>query len=228
MDRRRPQKVELLVEVPNVVSFSSLQPQTAEQNIDIPVPRTRGDHEGLQGFLPGQVSSRRTVEQFVDIPVPGEGPDYGRLQDFHPGQGHTQRSAAQNPVPGGKRATGGPEGSVPGQSSSAFRGAARRGFHQGFFPEQSPAACVGGQQDFLLEQMQQRLLQFLKVLLQHQFQHLMLELTSLVTVSRALSPDRVQQRIVEQTLVPGVSARASSRRTRVRLWRWVHVRALTG
>ena len=37
-----PQTAEQLVEVPTVVSFSSLQ-QTAEQSTDIPVPRTRGD-----------------------------------------------------------------------------------------------------------------------------------------------------------------------------------------
>ena len=47
-----PQKVEQLVEVPTVVSYSSLQQQTVEQTIDIPVPRTRGDHGGLQDFLP--------------------------------------------------------------------------------------------------------------------------------------------------------------------------------
>ena len=44
-----PQTAEQLVEVPTVVSFSSLQ-QTAEQTIDIPVSRTRGDRGGLQGF----------------------------------------------------------------------------------------------------------------------------------------------------------------------------------
>ena len=37
-----PQTVEQLVEVPTVVSFSSLQQSTAEQFIDIPVPRLGG------------------------------------------------------------------------------------------------------------------------------------------------------------------------------------------
>ena len=69
VDRRRPQKVEVLT----VVSYSSMQQQTAEQMIDIPVPRTRGDRGGLQGFPPRQ-GSQRTVEQIVDIPVPGGGP----------------------------------------------------------------------------------------------------------------------------------------------------------
>ena len=50
--RRRPQRAEQLVEVPTVVSLSSLQQQSAEQIIDIPVPGTRGDRGGLQGFLP--------------------------------------------------------------------------------------------------------------------------------------------------------------------------------
>ena len=49
--------------------------------IDIPVPRTRGDHGGLQGFPPRQGSLQRTVEQAVDIPVGGG------LQDFLPDPG---------------------------------------------------------------------------------------------------------------------------------------------
>ena len=124
--------------------------------------------------------------------------DYGRLPGFHPGQGPTQRSAAQNvdiPVPGGKRAIGGPQGSVPGQSSSPFRAAARRGVHQGFLPEQSSAAISGGQQGSAPGQ------------------------TSTPQVGahvrgvrlQSLSPDRVQQRLVEQTFALGVSARAYSR-----------------
>ena len=39
---RCPQKAEQLVEVPTIVSFSSLQQQTAEQIIDIPVPGRGG------------------------------------------------------------------------------------------------------------------------------------------------------------------------------------------
>ena len=54
---RCPQKAEQLVEVLTVVSCSSLQQQSAEQNVDIPVPGTRGDHGGLQGFHPRQSST---------------------------------------------------------------------------------------------------------------------------------------------------------------------------
>ena len=54
VDRRLPQNAEQLVGVPTVTSLSSLQQETAEQIIDIPVPRTRGDLGGLQDFLPDQ------------------------------------------------------------------------------------------------------------------------------------------------------------------------------
>ena len=66
--------VEQLVEVPTILSYSSLQ-RTMEQHVDIPVP-----HGRVQGSLPGQSSttissgirvSERTVEQIVDIPSSG-------------------------------------------------------------------------------------------------------------------------------------------------------------
>ena len=47
-----PQMVEQLVEVPTVLTLSSLQ-QTAEQIVDIPVPRGR-DRRRLQSSLPRQ------------------------------------------------------------------------------------------------------------------------------------------------------------------------------
>ena len=82
-----PQLAEQLVEVPTIVSYSSLQ-RNMEQNVDIPVPGRGGRSSGLQGFLPEQGStatrsskkdiSERTVEQIVDIPG-------GGLQDFRPG-----------------------------------------------------------------------------------------------------------------------------------------------
>ena len=56
-----PQTAEQLVEVPTAVSFSSLQ-QTAEQVIDIPVPRTRGNRGGLQSFF-SRTKVRRSVLQ---------------------------------------------------------------------------------------------------------------------------------------------------------------------
>ena len=68
---RIPQRSAVL-EVPTIVSFSSLQQQTAEQIIDIPVPGrggVRGEQGGLQGFSSGQNSTARIVEQNVDIPV---------------------------------------------------------------------------------------------------------------------------------------------------------------
>ena len=88
---RETQLAEQLVEVPTIVSYSSLQ-RTMEQHVDIPVPRRGERNAGLQGFLPGQSStsrlsfcstrfSERIVEQIVDIPVSG-----GGLQDFRPGQ----------------------------------------------------------------------------------------------------------------------------------------------
>ena len=74
-----PQLAEQLVEVPTIVSFSSLQ-RTIEQTVDIPVPQGGGGPVGvrsLQGF-PGQSSTAycgadfpaATAEQNVDIPVP--------------------------------------------------------------------------------------------------------------------------------------------------------------
>ena len=73
-----------------------LQQQSAEQNVDIPVPGTRGDHGGLQGFLPEQ-SSFPSVGQIVDIPGPG-----GGLQEFFPVQGSAASSEVlpEEPIQG--------------------------------------------------------------------------------------------------------------------------------
>ena len=49
---RDSQLAEQLVEVPTIVSYSSLQ-RTLEQHVDIPVPGRGGPICGLQGFLPG-------------------------------------------------------------------------------------------------------------------------------------------------------------------------------
>ena len=48
---RDTQLVEQLVEVPTIISYSSLR-RTMEQHVDIPVPRRGGRCTGLQGFLP--------------------------------------------------------------------------------------------------------------------------------------------------------------------------------
>ena len=62
---REPQRVEQLVEVPTLLTYSFIQQRTAEQNVDIPVPSPRP--RGVQ------IPARRTVEQSVDIPVPRTG-----------------------------------------------------------------------------------------------------------------------------------------------------------
>ena len=74
------QMAEQLVEVPTIISYSSLR-GIVEQNVDIPVPRGRG-RVGL-GLLPGQSSTAfsgadhrsGTAEQIVDIPAPRGGQD---------------------------------------------------------------------------------------------------------------------------------------------------------
>ena len=72
-----PQSAEQLVEVPTIISYSSLFQQTWEQNVDIPTS-VRGVTRSLHGFLPEQYSSQRTASQIADIPVPGRG-DFGCL-----------------------------------------------------------------------------------------------------------------------------------------------------
>ena len=79
------QLAEQLVEVPTIVSFSSLQ-RIMEHNVDIPVPGGGGRLAGLQGFLPRQSSTAADVEQIVDIPA------RRGLQDFLPGQSSTASS----------------------------------------------------------------------------------------------------------------------------------------
>ena len=98
---RVTQLVEQLVEVPTIISYSSLR-RTMEQQVDIPVPRRGGRSTGLQGFLPGQSSTassssskkripERTVEQIVRFT--GEG-----LQDSRPGQVSPASSSFQSPA----------------------------------------------------------------------------------------------------------------------------------
>ena len=76
-----PQVVEQLVEVPTLLSVAVLQQRTAEQIVDTPVPRGRG-----QGFLPasGKRISERTVEQIVDIPSSGGGLGHGASSSAGP------------------------------------------------------------------------------------------------------------------------------------------------
>ena len=83
---RQPQTAEQLVEVPTIVSYSSLQ-GIEEQNADIPVPPGRGGSGrgggGLRGFLflPGQ-SYSLSSEQIIDNPVPRGRGDQGGFQGF--------------------------------------------------------------------------------------------------------------------------------------------------
>ena len=77
---RRPRRVEQMVEVHTIVSYSSLQQRIAEQTIDIPVPHDRGGRGGggsLQGFSQGQGSTAFSGAEFVDIPVPRRGGLHG-------------------------------------------------------------------------------------------------------------------------------------------------------
>ena len=76
------QTAEQLVEVPTIISYSSLR-GIVEQNVDIPVPLGRGRSRGGLGFHPGQSSTAfrgadhrsGTAEQIVDIPAPRGGQD---------------------------------------------------------------------------------------------------------------------------------------------------------
>ena len=125
---RDTQLVEQLVEVPTIVSFSSLQQRTVEQIFDIPVPGRGGGggRRGLQSLLPGQNTTAQSA-QIVDIPVPrdqdflipvpGRGGGGGRrgLHSLLPGQDTTAHSAqiVDIPVPRG-------QDFLPRQGSTAF------------------------------------------------------------------------------------------------------------
>ena len=84
-----PQSAEQLVEVPTVLTSTRTALRIAEQIVDTPVPRGRG-----QGFLPVQSStatsssgkriSERTVEQIVDISSSGAGLGQGASSSAGP------------------------------------------------------------------------------------------------------------------------------------------------
>ena len=111
---RDTQLVEQLVEVPTIISCSSLSQRIMEQNVDIPVPGGGGGISGPQGFLPRQSPtalhgsqeriSERNVDQNVEFPVGGG------LQDFPPGQS----SPASSSFPAGVR------GSADGPGEGVF------------------------------------------------------------------------------------------------------------
>ena len=83
---RAPQTAEQLVEVPTIISYSSLLQQTMEQNVAIPVRGRGGRNVDLQGFLLLLCCSSLRSRTF-DIPVPGGG--VRGLQGFLPGQAST-------------------------------------------------------------------------------------------------------------------------------------------
>ena len=149
-DLRRPQMAEKLVEVPTVLSYASLQQQTAEQIIDIPVPRRRRGQAGLEDFPPEQSSfAFGGADHRIDSPIRGRSGD-GDLQGSHPGQSSTTFSGAQLDAqfPGLR----------PRQSSTSFSGAQQD--VQGFRPGQSSTSFSGAQhevQGLRTGQVQQRL-----------------------------------------------------------------------
>ena len=126
-----PQLVEQLVEVPTVLSYSLLQQRTAEQTIDIAVPRRGGGARGgLQGFSQGQDSTAVCGADNLVISAPhGRGGGArGDLQGLSQGQGSAAVCGADNvvsPVPHGRGggARGGLQGLSQGQGSSAVCGA---------------------------------------------------------------------------------------------------------
>ena len=131
VDRRRPQEAEQLVEVPTIVSFSSLLPN-AEQIVVTPGVGCRGGWGGLQGLPAGQSSTAfsgahhfpaATAEQIIDIPVPRRGS--GGIQGFHPKQNPTAlpEQIVEFPVLGGLH------GFTPGQGFPALLDAPSEHFH---------------------------------------------------------------------------------------------------
>ena len=86
---RDTQLLEQLVEVPTILSYSSLQ-RTTEQHVDIPVPRRGGRNAGLQGFLPGQ-SSKASQLSLERISERLRSRSF-LVEDFLPGQGSPSSS----------------------------------------------------------------------------------------------------------------------------------------
>ena len=136
-----PQTVEQPVEVPTVVSYSSLFQRTVEQNVDIPVRAWDGTGGLLQGFLRGQFSSS-CVEQNVDIPVPHGRDRVGdRVQQrLVGGAEHFPAATAEQivdiPVPHGGRVL------HPASSSSGLPGTSNQGFFSHFSPWEKSARQV--------------------------------------------------------------------------------------
>ena len=116
VERRLPQMVGQLVDVPTVLSYALLQQRIAEQLVN--TPRLGGRR--FLGSLPGQVSTASVAEQTVDIPVPGRGGFHSDEQGFLPVHNPSAQSAEQivdSSVPRGRGRRS--QGFLPGQSSTA-------------------------------------------------------------------------------------------------------------
>ena len=86
---RQPQTAEQLVEVPTIVSYSSL-PGNVEQNVDIPVPHRRGCSGRSSRFTPWTGFQQRfSGADHVENPVPR----VGGLLGFLPRQASAASSA---------------------------------------------------------------------------------------------------------------------------------------
>ena len=130
---RDTQLAEQLVEVPTILYF--FKQRIPEQIDDNPVPHGgRGASGGLQGFLPGHSSSKRTANKIADLPAPRSG--VRRLQGFLPEQSSTATSSSsleriseriveQIAV---SRVGEGLQDFLPGQSSSSSSHDPARGF----------------------------------------------------------------------------------------------------
>ena len=142
VERRLPQMVEQLVEVPTIISYSSLFLQTLEQNVDIP-SSVHGVSGSRLGFPPEQsttalhVSQERISERIEQI---GSGGDFASRRagphDFLPGQSSAARFGTD--VRGG-----GLQGSVPGQGSTVPLGAQSGVGRQRPRPRQGSTALRG-------------------------------------------------------------------------------------
>ena len=124
---RQPQTAEQLVDVPTIISFSSLQ-RIVEQNVGILVVGGSGAGGSLSGFLLRQHYSM-TAEQIVDNPVPRPG-GAGGLRGLLRGQSSTAFSEqiAEFPDPGG-----GHQDSQPVQGSAASSSVSLGQAGEGFF-----------------------------------------------------------------------------------------------
>ena len=130
-----PLTAEQLVEVPTIISYSSLQPslfeeaftalqRVVEQPVDFPVPGGEGPSSGLQGLPQGQGSTVVCGAGNVNTPVPHgrRRGSRGGLQGLSQGQGSTAVCGAEHvdtPVPHG----GDLHGLSQGQGSTALCGA---------------------------------------------------------------------------------------------------------